>query len=77
MYTHNQDKSLPSNDLRCQLKTREQKILLRFLYRGVYHARFDRCLRRPLGQSKPMNFVPDGVHRMFQLTHRGPREDLG
>ena len=25
-------------------------------------------------QSKPMNFVPDGVHRMFQLTHRGPPE---
>ena len=24
-----------------------------------------------------MNFVPDGVHRMFQLTQRGPREDMG
>jgi len=26
---------------------------------------------------KPMNFVPDGVHRMFTLTQRGPREDMG
>ena len=28
-------------------------------------------------RGKPMNFVPDGVHRMFQLTHRDPREDMG
>ena len=24
-----------------------------------------------------MNYVPDGVHRMFQLTQRGPREEMG
>ena len=28
-------------------------------------------------QCKPMNFVPDGIHRMFQLTQHSPREDSG
>ena len=24
-----------------------------------------------------MNFVPDGVHRMFQLNEHSPRKDMG
>ena len=41
------------------------------------NARFDRCLRRPFGQSKPMNFGEAGIHRMFRLNEHSPREDVG
>ena len=39
------------------------------------NARFDRCFRGSRGNRE----IPssDGISRMFQLTQRGPREDMG
>ena len=77
VFTHNQRKML----IRQRFAQSAQPVKIRVDFSlfsiASCDARFDRCLRRPIGQSKPMNFVPDGVHRMFQLHKHSPREDLG
>ena len=59
-----------------KVQSAKQKKQIRLLSTATLSCAFRSLFASPSRQSKPMNFVPDGVHRMFQLTQHGPPELL-
>ena len=54
-----------------------KEVKLNFIMQPPVSCAFRSLFASPSRQSKPMNFVPDGIHRMFQLTQQSSREDSG